>query len=383
MSDWGKGVNNDIGWGQGANNDIGWGSIYDKSYAGETLLSGGGNTDPFIIEVKTDNAGTSNDNQFQFTGAEGDYDVIAKQGGVIVETFNDLSDEETITFANGAGTYILEVTPKEANPFNRIRFNDNGDKNKILDTKNWGNIVWSSFENAFYGCINMTVTATDVPNLSSVTSLTQMFRDCFVANPNTSAWNTSNVTRMEDMFWDASNANPDVSNWDTSNVTEMGDMFRDASNANPNVTNWDVGNVRGMATLFAGSNASPNVTNWDVSSCEDMRNLFGDTPGNPNVSNWDVSSVERTGNMFNDATNANPDCRNWNVINLNDAGDMFEGSALSVENLTSIYENWSQLNLQQNISFSAGSTKYNSSGQAGRDILVNTYNWTITDGGLV
>jgi len=42
MSDWGKGVNNDIGWGQGADNNIGWGSIYDKSYAGETLLSGGG-----------------------------------------------------------------------------------------------------------------------------------------------------------------------------------------------------------------------------------------------------------------------------------------------------------------------------------------------------
>ena len=42
MSNWGKGVINDIGWGQGANNDIGWGSIYDKSNAGETLLSGGG-----------------------------------------------------------------------------------------------------------------------------------------------------------------------------------------------------------------------------------------------------------------------------------------------------------------------------------------------------
>jgi len=42
MSDWGKGVINNIGWGQGANNDIGWGSIYDKSYAGETLLGGGG-----------------------------------------------------------------------------------------------------------------------------------------------------------------------------------------------------------------------------------------------------------------------------------------------------------------------------------------------------
>ena len=42
MSDWGKGVNNNIGWGQGADNDIGWGSIYDKSNAGETLLSGSG-----------------------------------------------------------------------------------------------------------------------------------------------------------------------------------------------------------------------------------------------------------------------------------------------------------------------------------------------------
>ena len=380
MSDWGKGVNNDIGWGQGGTNDIGWGSIYDKSNSGLTLLLK--DNTPFTIEVKTDNAGTSNDNQFQFTGALGDYDVLAKQGGVIVETFNDLSDEATITFAT-AGIYDLEVFPKASNGFNRIEFGGVGDKYKILDIKQWGNIVWDSFENAFYGCNNMLVTATDVPNLSSVTSLGGMFRDCFVANPNTSAWNTSNITRMKGVFWSALNANPDVSNWDTSNVTEMGDMFREASNANPNVTNWDVGNVIGMALLFAGSNASPNVTNWDVSSCEDMRNLFGNTPGNPNVSNWDVSSVERMGNMFNDATNANPDCRNWNVINLNDAGDMFEGSALSVENLTSIYENWSQLNLQQNVAFSAGNTKYNASGQAGRDILVNTYNWTITDGGQV
>ena len=38
MSDWGKGVNNDIGWGQGADNNIGWGSIYAKSNSGLTLL---------------------------------------------------------------------------------------------------------------------------------------------------------------------------------------------------------------------------------------------------------------------------------------------------------------------------------------------------------
>ena len=45
MSDWGKGVNNDIGWGQGADNNIGWGSIYNKSFSGDTLLGGGSGFD--------------------------------------------------------------------------------------------------------------------------------------------------------------------------------------------------------------------------------------------------------------------------------------------------------------------------------------------------
>jgi len=64
-------------------------------------------------------------------------------------------------------------------------------------------------------------------------------------------------------------------------------------------------------------------------------------------------------------------------------GFMFEDANLSVENLTACYENWSQLSLQQNVEFGAGTIKYNASGQAGRDIMVNTYNWVITDGGQV
>jgi hypothetical protein len=62
---------------------------------------------------------------------------------------------------------------------------------------------------------------------------------------------------------------------------------------------------------------------------------------------------------------------------------MLENSNLSEENLTLIYENWSLLTLQQDVIFSAGNTEYNASGQAGRDILVNTYNWIIEDGGQI
>jgi len=299
-------------------------------------LSGNGSGyNAFTIEVKTDNAGTSNDNQFQFTGAEGDYDVVAKQNGVVIETFNDLSDEATITFANGVGTYILEVSAKEVNGFNRIKFNNKGDNDKILDTKNWGNIVWASFKNAFHGCNNMKVTATDVPNLS-------------------------NVTDMQNMFFEASSANPDTSNWDVSNVTDMSLMFYKSSSANPDTTNWDVSSVTDMYGMFRQASSA-----------------------NPDVSNWDVSSVTNMSRMFRQASSANPDVSNWDVSNVTDMDAMFLNSNLSVENLTACYENWSQLTLQQNVSFSAGSTKYNASGQAGRDILVNTYNWIIEDGSQV
>ena len=238
---------------------------------------------PFIIEVDTSKAGSASD-AFEFTGAVGDYDVIAKQNGTQVATFNDLSNQETITLPS-SGIYVLEVKSKEVNGFNRIQFNNGGDKLKITDIKQWGDVVWSSFSESFFGCSNMLTTATDIPNLSNVTNMSNMFRNTSSANPDTINWDVSSVTNMSLMFYFAPSANPDTSNWDVSNVTNMGNMF--------------------------------------------------------------------------------------------------ENSNLSVENLTACYENWSQLSLQQNVEFGAGAIKYNASGQSGRNILVNTYNWSITDGGQV
>jgi hypothetical protein len=297
------------------------------------LLKSDLNIDAFIIEVDTTKAGTPS-NQFQFTGAVGDYDVVAKQNDIVVATFDDLSGAETITLPS-SGIYVLEVKSKEVNGFNRINFNYGGDKLKITDIKQWGNIIWSSFNDAFRGCSNMLTTATDAPNLSNVTNMSLMFQDASSANPDTSNWNVSNVTNIADMFKSATSANPDVSNWDVSNVNLMNGVFVLATLANPNVTNWDVSSATLMGYMFYGASIA-----------------------NPDTSNWDVSSVT---NMTK----------------------VFESSNISAENLTAIYENWSLLTLEQNVSFSAGTKKYNASGQEGRDILVNTYNWTIIDGGLV
>ena len=363
---------------------------------------------PFIIEIDTTKAGSAS-NQFQFTGALGDYDVVAKQNGTQVATFNDLSNQETITLPS-SGIYVLEITPKFTNGFNRIAFDNGGDKDKIIDIKQWGDVAWSSFNAAFYGCSNILTTATDIPDLSNVTSMLAMFRDSTSANPDTSNWDVSSVTNMKFMFLRASSANPDTSNWDVSNVTNMRSMFNRASSANPNISNWDVSNVTAMEFMFrsassanpdtsnwdvsnvtnmrsmfsSASSANPDTSNWDVSNVTNMRSMFNSaTSANPDTSNWDVSSVTDMRYMFDNASSANPDVSNWDVSSVTDMDRIFNNSNLSVENLTSIYENWSQLNLQQNVEFGAGNTKYNSSGQAGRDIMVNTYNWIITDGSLV
>jgi surface protein len=357
---------------------FGFGLQYSK-------LSGGGVfNNAFIIEVKTDNEGTSNDNQFQFTGAVGDYDVVAKQNDIVVATFNDLSNQETITLPS-SGVYDLEVSAKEVNGFNRIAFDNEGDKGKLTDIKQFGDVAWSSFRDAFFGCENMLVTATDIPNLSNVTDMSDMFRDATAFNQDIGSWDVSSVTDMSYMFRGATAFNQNIGSWDTSNVTDMSSMFFNAVSFNQNIGSWDTSNVTDMVAMFRDASVfDENISGWNTSNVIVMSGMFnGATAFNQNIGSWNTSNVIIMRFMFNDATSFNQDIGSWDVSNVTDMDSMFFNANLSIENLTLIYENWSQLALQQNVAFGAGTIQYNASGQAGRDILVNTYNWTITDGGQV
>ena len=177
---WGQGsVNNDIGWGQGAsNNDIGWGNIQAISPSGETNIVGGGGVDErFIITVKTDNAGTSNDNQFTIpTSTTGitqafNYDIETSDG----QTITGVTGNHTITFPS-AGTYDIFISGS----FPYIYFNSGGDRRKLLDIKNFGIYALGSTsqDSAFQGCSNMDITATDVGNFGDVTNFRDAWQSC-------------------------------------------------------------------------------------------------------------------------------------------------------------------------------------------------------------
>ena len=153
--------------------------------------------------------------------------------------WGDNSGTEVVTTTNPSHVYIdignYDITITGICP--TWAFSNGGDKAKIKDVKNWGNVGITSFFGGFHGCSNMTVTATDAGAFGNVTTTNRMFYLAPLVNMDVSLWDVSNVIDMTYMFRAAGSANPDVSSWDISNVTFMINMFRDSAFSN---TNYDL-----------------------------------------------------------------------------------------------------------------------------------------------
>ena len=83
----------------------------------------------------------------------------------------------TITGLPAGATIELRISPSN---FQRLNLNNTGDKMRLTDVKQWGTTAWTSFENAFFGCENLNITATGIPNFGNVDfkSMAQMFQGC-------------------------------------------------------------------------------------------------------------------------------------------------------------------------------------------------------------
>lgn len=168
----------------------------------------------------------------------GDSDIFINLGAcptaVYWEEIGNSANNGTTTSCNG-GTFDQTVTfpsPGEyrtdfSGSFTSINLGDTTNKDKFRTVEQWGNAVWSTMDSAFYDVNDLVFNATDVPNLS-------------------------NVTSMEGMFYSADNFNSNINNWDVSNVTNMTSLFHDAPAFNQPLNNWDVSNVTTMQNMLWG-----------------------------------------------------------------------------------------------------------------------------------
>ena len=369
---------------------------------GWTITDGGkdtsGSCDAFITVWETTTAGESITIP---TATDATYDYTIDWGdGSAVESGQ--TGNATHSYAT-AGEYDVSIT----GTFPRIYFNNTGDKTKILEVKQWGSQPWTSMDSAFYGCRNLNITAADVPDLTTVSSMESMFNDTnlSIAN-NINDWDVSNVTNMTSMF-SSSSFGQAIGNWDTSNVTSMGSMFNDATAFNQDLSSWDTSSVTVMQYMFYGATSfNQNISGWDTSKVTTMEGLFFDatafnqdisgwdtsavtnmyaifnqaTVFNQDLSSWDTSNVTTMRAMFNGATAFNQDLSNWDIGAVTNMTNMFTGVTLSTANYDSILDSWSKQVVQSNVTFSGGNSKYCDLGEAGKAILVGK-GWTITDGG--
>nr|MDA3814954.1 BspA family leucine-rich repeat surface protein [Patescibacteria group bacterium] len=232
---------------------------------------------------------------------------------------------------------------------------------------------------------------------SSVTDMGGMFsdgngaEDIMAFNQDIGNWNTSSVTDMSSMFFSTDNFNQDIGNWNTSSVTNMDSLFRFADNFNQDIGGWDVSSVTDMGGMFQGAESfNQYIGNWDTSSVTEMGGsyhgmFFNADSFNQDISNWDTSSVTDMRFMFSGATAFDQNIGDWDVSNVTTMEDMFSGVTLSSANYDGILTGWASLpSLQDDVDFHGGNSQYNEGApQTARQSLIDTYSWTITDGGLV
>jgi len=127
----------------------------------------------FRMTIDTTQAGSASDT-FVLPLASGSiYNFDVDWGDGSSETIT--TDTDVTHVYPSSGTYQIAIT----GDFPRIFFNDGGDRLKLISIDNFGDIVWGSdLSNAWRGCSNMVINASDVGNFGGVANLTTAWREC-------------------------------------------------------------------------------------------------------------------------------------------------------------------------------------------------------------
>lgn len=230
--------------------------------------------------------------------------------------------------ANSIIRLIIDTTN-----FRRISVNNGNnvspltDRNRLIDVEQWGGVHWNSMEIAFLICNNLNISATDIPDLSSVTSMQGMFSGCksLTGPTNIGSWDVSHINDMKYLFSQASKFNQAIDTWDVSNVTDMSYMFSMDTSFNQALNNWNTLNVTDMNSMFNGAEGfNQPIDNWNTSNVTDMSSMFfWATSFNQPIGIWNTSNVTNMSRMFNHASNFNQSIGNWNTVNVTDMSRMF------------------------------------------------------------
>ena len=266
--------------------------------------------------------------------ATGTYDFHVNWGDSTSDDIAVWNDAAATHSYASPGTHTITIT----GVIHGWRFNNVGDKLKIYDVKFWGPLRLGSRDRYFYGCSNLTVSATDILDVSSVTSLESAFHGC------------SSLTTL------------DVSLWDISNVTDFFTAFHSCSS---------------LTTL--------DVSLWNTSSATTFRSTFYNCSSltTLDVSLWDTSSVDVLKGAFHSCSSLTIlALDNWDITAVTTMEIMLVGVTLTTINYSNILVAFEAQAVLNNVLLHGGNSQYSVGAAAtARAALIADHSWTITDGG--
>ncbi len=331
----------------------------------------------FVTTWQTDLPGETTSTQIEiptFGGSVYDYNILWTEVGNPTHTGTLLNQTGNAIIEFGtAGTYRVEITglfPQIYFNAGDFAFGDDNDSEKILSVEQWGINPWTSMRRAFSGCLNLRINASDAPDLSGVTDMSQMFFRASSLNNLNSNWDVSTITNMGALFREAQVFNQDIGSWNVDMVTSMTSMFEGAASFNQNLNGWNVDAVTGMSSMFRSATAfNGDISNWHVENLTSFRFMFlGAQAFNQDISGWQIntsSNVSLEG-MFAGATSFNQDISfkpgggnnggdAWNTSMVTSMRSTFSGTTA----LTQSIVNWDVANVTTMQSMFSGNTTFN------------------------
>jgi len=276
-------------------------------------------SDPYPLMTELDLTGETS--SYTFTTP-----ILYTSGDISIDWGDGSAIQQTGTISNIRLTHVYDTDtyPRpliqwgrstDAGKISRFLVNGAGSRLNISNLKQWGK-SFNGIQINFNSATNMIITAQDIPDFSSLTSMASMFLSCssITTIPNIEKWDVSNkAVSASQMFRFCSNfIATDLDNFADNIFTSQAAMFGNCSSLNS--TSFSKWRTRGaMSEAFESmssldqdlstktvtrANGSTYIA-WDIKECTTIFQMIsydtGFTGTNPNISNWDTSNIIASG----------------------------------------------------------------------------------------
>jgi surface protein len=180
-----------------------------------------------IWDTTKTSSGSSNSSQVTLPlHLSGTYNFNVNWGDNSSDVITAYNQTEITHTYSSAGIYTITISGL----ISGWRFNNGGDRLKIIEISQWGTLNFGNSGAYFRGASNLNLTATDSPDLTGTTSFSLAFADCYNLGSfgNMNSWNVSSIVFMNNMFSKAYSFNQPIDAWNVSSVTTMYGMFSNA-----------------------------------------------------------------------------------------------------------------------------------------------------------